>query len=38
LSRFGGHHNVAEVINALRLAGATFTGGFVQVFGLRRAA
>lgn len=33
-----GTHNAAEVINALRLTGVTFSGGYVQVFGLRRAA
>lgn len=30
-------HNIGEVINAMRLMDATFTSGFVEVFGLRRA-
>lgn len=37
LNTFIGVHNVNEVINAIRLTGATFSGGFVEVFGIRRA-
>ena len=37
LSTFIGIHNVNEVITAIRLTGATFTAGFVEVFGERKA-
>lgn len=37
MNTFAGIHNVSEVINALQFTGATFSAGFVEVFGIRRA-
>ena len=37
MNTFAGIHNVAEVINAIQIVGATISAGYVDVYGIRRA-